>query len=346
MAHGATSGPFFEFQDPDTKVCYRQLTGTVSYGGLKDVAAIMVGADGTRFVSETVKLKHGHVMFHGLYIRVPSSFPIYVVFDEAARLTKPFYRVWSEGMVDEIEKGWIVSGETIEELAEKIAVPADKLATQIADYNGYCETGVDPLGRQEEYLHPFADGPFYAFPVVPCFINTQGGPVRNTSCQVLDTNREPIPGLYSAGELGSFYSSLYQGAGNVAECIMTGIDSVTFMAEHPVEAAPLVFSVAEPVEQVEPEAYEAPAYECAEGQFVGTGDGMSPIYARVTMDGETISEIEVLGGSETPRIGTLAIDQIPAAIIDAQSTEVDVVSGATRTSQGIMAAVRDALAQA
>ena len=343
---GATSGPFFEFQDPETKVCYRQRTGTVSYGGLKDVAAIMVGADGTRFFGETIGLKHGHVMFHGLYIRVPVSYPMWVVFDEAARTTKPFYRVWSEGMVDEIEKGWIYQADTIEELAELIELPAENLANEIEAYNGYCEAGSDPLGRDPEYLIPFGEGPYYAFPIVPCFINTQGGPVRNTRCQVLDTKREPIPGLYSAGELGSFYSDLYQGAGNVAECIVTGIDAVTNMLAETADAAPLQFAAAEQPEPYAAEAYVAPVYETGEGQYVGTGDGMSVVNVRVTMDGDAISEIEVIDSFETPRIGSLAIEQVPAAIIDAQSTEVDVVAGATRTSQGIIAAVNEALAQA
>ena len=53
-------------------------------------------------------------------------------------------------------------------------------------------------------------------------INTQGGPTRNIECEVLDVRGNAIPRLYSAGELGSFYSSIYQGAGNIAECIVTG----------------------------------------------------------------------------------------------------------------------------
>ena len=248
----------------------------------------MVGADGTRFFPETTGLKHGHVLFHGLYIRVPVSMPMYVVFDEAARLTKPFYRVWSEGMVDEIEKGWIVKADSLEELAETIGVPAENLVKQVEDYNGYCEAGEDPLGRLPEYLFPFGEGPYYAFPIVPCFINTQGGPVRNTHCQVLNTAREVIPGLFSAGELGSFYSDLYQGAGNIAECIMTGIDAVNTMMEQTADAAPLVFAVAEKPAEVAAEPYEAPVYECGEGQYIGTGDGMSVVTARVTMDGDKI----------------------------------------------------------
>ncbi len=342
----ATSGPFFEFQDPDTKVCYRQLLGTLSYSTLKDVAAIVVGADGTRFMPETVGLKHGHILFHGLWIRVPSSYPSYVVFDEAARTTKPFYRVWSQGMEDEIAKGWITKADTLEDLADAIGVPSDNLAQQVQDYNGYCDAGEDPLGRPAEYLFPFGSGPYYAFPITPCFINTQGGPVRNTSCQVLDTNREPIPGLFSAGEIGSFYSSLYQGAGNVAECIMTGIDSITNMMKQTTEAAPLEFAAAGEAQQYQPEAYAAPEYELGDGQYLGTGDGMGVITARVTMDGDKIAQVEVLNGSETPGIGSIAIAEVPQAIVDAQSTDVDTVAGATRSSDGIIAAVKDAVAQA
>ena len=94
----ATSGPFLEFKSPKTGYAYRQLMGNGSTNYVKDTSAIIVGADGTRFVSETVNLKHGHVMFHGLYIRVPISLPAFLVFDEAARVKQPFYRVWSEGM--------------------------------------------------------------------------------------------------------------------------------------------------------------------------------------------------------------------------------------------------------
>ncbi|MEX2616093.1 MAG: FAD-binding protein [Alphaproteobacteria bacterium] len=32
----------------------------------------------------------------------------------------------------------------------------------------------------------------------------------------------PIPRLYSAGELGSIYSYLYQGTGNIGECLAFG----------------------------------------------------------------------------------------------------------------------------
>jgi predicted oxidoreductase len=39
---------------------------------------------------------------------------------------------------------------------------------------------------------------------------------------VIGIDGKPIPRLYSAGELGSIYSFLYQGGGNVGECFAFG----------------------------------------------------------------------------------------------------------------------------
>lgn len=56
-----------------------------------------------------------------------------------------------------------------------------------------------------------------------------------------------------------------------------------------------------------------------------------------------ISKVEIGENKETEGIGTLAIDALPQKIIDAQSVEVDVVAGATITSQAILEAVKKAL---
>jgi 3-oxosteroid 1-dehydrogenase len=46
----------------------------------------------------------------------------------------------------------------------------------------------------------------------------------------------PIPRLYSAGELGSIYSYLYQGTGNIGECLAFGrISGRNAAAESPWE---------------------------------------------------------------------------------------------------------------
>ena len=63
----------------------------------------------------------------------------------------------------------------------------------------------------------------------------------------------------------------------------------------------------------------------------------------VTMSDGKIESVQVIEHSETPGIGTRAVDALPQAIVKANSTEVDDVSGATVTSNAIKAAVRDAL---
>ena len=53
-------------------------------------------------------------------------------------------------------------------------------------------------------------------------LNTQGGPRRDEKARIVRPDRTPIPRLYSAGELGSIYGYLYQGTGNIGECLAFG----------------------------------------------------------------------------------------------------------------------------
>ena len=83
------------------------------------------------------------------------------------------------------------------------------------------------------------------------------------------------------------------------------------------------------------------------GALTGTADGfMGPITVEVTMDGDTITSVTVVDNSETLNIASGALEQIPEAIVAANSPDVDVVAGATYTSNGIMNAVKDAIGAA
>ena len=64
--------------------------------------------------------------------------------------------------------------------------------------------------------------PFYAMVLTPALVNTQGGPRRDKEARVIGSNGAPIGRLYSAGELGSIYPFLYQGGGNIGECLAFG----------------------------------------------------------------------------------------------------------------------------
>jgi|GEM_PF-893347 len=79
---------------------------------------------------------------------------------------------------------------------------------------------------------------------------------------------------------------------------------------------------------------------------LGTGSGYGgDIILDVITDGDEIVDIIVVSQSETGGLGDTAIDEMIEAILAAQSADVDVVSGATVSSNGTIEAVKDALDQ-
>lgn len=81
-----------------------------------------------------------------------------------------------------------------------------------------------------------------------------------------------------------------------------------------------------------------------DGTYTGEANGMGgAVPVTVTVEGGKITAIEVGEHKETPGISDPAIAQMPQAIIDAQSIEVEAVAGATITSDAIKTAVANAL---
>ncbi|MFV0550665.1 MAG: FAD-dependent oxidoreductase [Anaerorhabdus sp.] len=78
--------------------------------------------------------------------------------------------------------------------------------------------------------------------------------------------------------------------------------------------------------------------------FEGTSKGYGgEIIAKVTFLGDKIKKIEVTGASETDGIGSVAIEELPAKIVEAGNTDIDVKTGATVTSNAIFDAVNKAI---
>lgn len=86
------------------------------------------------------------------------------------------------------------------------------------------------------------------------------------------------------------------------------------------------------------------AGDAADGSYTGTGEGaFGPIEVEVTVEGGEITQVIILDHNETNGISDPAIEEIPAAITENNSTAIDIVSGATASSEGIIAAVNNAL---
>lgn len=82
----------------------------------------------------------------------------------------------------------------------------------------------------------------------------------------------------------------------------------------------------------------------SDGVFSGSAMGMGgELTVNVTIGNGAMTAIDIAGHKETPGISDPALQTIPAAILEAQSTAVDAASGATVTSKAIMEAVDAAL---
>ena len=79
----------------------------------------------------------------------------------------------------------------------------------------------------------------------------------------------------------------------------------------------------------------------------GVGQGIDgDVVVQVEADANTIYSVEVIEQNETPGIGSVAVEKLPGAIVEANSLLVDGIASATVTSNAIKTAVRAALAEA
>ena len=193
---------------------------------------------GRRFMDEYAQARSRHDVYlsmldysleHNERTRIPS----YWFFDQRRFAARPIggravsttgVLAWSADNRRELDWGWIVEGATIEEAARKagLADPA-AAARSVESYNAGCVEGVDAMGRPIETLIPIDQGPFYCVPLYPGGSNTCGGPRRDRFARILDVFGSPIPGLYSAGELGEAVGLLYPAdGGNLSDCLCFG----------------------------------------------------------------------------------------------------------------------------
>jgi succinate dehydrogenase/fumarate reductase flavoprotein subunit len=232
---------------------------------------VMLDKNCNRFMNEKNEDRHGfgqkeyQLFFEGLSNADFTRIPWWTVFDansmnKGSLLSYPPNKTtektiftwfmahsgmtWSADNHEAIENGWLLSANSISELADKMQVAQAQsqaslhskfpftdhstlteasVQAAIDKYNAYCASGTDPdFGRPASGMAPISTGPFYAMQNYPLTYNTLGGPKRNAKCQVVDMDNHPIPHLYSAGEMGSFFGWMYNGGSNIGECLCTG----------------------------------------------------------------------------------------------------------------------------
>jgi succinate dehydrogenase/fumarate reductase flavoprotein subunit len=211
---------------------------------------IVVGPDTRRFTDEKFKTRHGKIPVNGRWLPLSTPCPMFLIFDHTLFSAGPLYDkhpshgwtqiieryAWSEDNSAELAKGWIKTADSLAALASVVGLDPDALVDSVGRWNRHCDARRDADFGRTLMMAPIVSRPFYAVELSPSMLNTQGGPRRNEKGQIVRPDGSPIARLYSAGELGSIYSYLYQGTGNIGECLAFGrISGRNAVAETPWE---------------------------------------------------------------------------------------------------------------
>lgn len=86
--------------------------------------------------------------------------------------------------------------------------------------------------------------------------------------------------------------------------------------------------------------YTPGVYSSVEKGFGGN------ITVTITVDTDKITDVSIEGEKETPTIGGAALEKLSESIMNSQSAEIDTVSGATITSNAVIAAAKKAISKA
>lgn len=193
--------------------------------------SIMVDAHGKRYFNEAVAYQEAGQCMFAHEKAVGGALPTWLIIDSRHRSRYVF------GMAPpgRTPKDWITSGamkkaDTLYELAVQCGIDPPSLSETIERFNAFTVSGVDEdfhrgEGDHEKYqgdpshtpnpcLGPVAKPPFYAVPMYPGDIGTNGGVLCDEHGRVLSEGGDPITGLYAAGNsTASVMGRKYLGAG-------------------------------------------------------------------------------------------------------------------------------------
>ena len=119
------------------------------------------------------------------------------------------------------EKGCFFRADTIEELADKMGFTGDAKDTFLATVERYNELydkqNDEDFGKPAYRLSAIRTAPFYGYWLGASLLTTEQGIAINEKGQALDTNNQPMAGLYITGDMsGSFFANNYP-------CLMAGV---------------------------------------------------------------------------------------------------------------------------
>ena len=235
----------------------------------------------------------------------------------------------------------VVYADTLEELAEKMDVDASALVETVNQWNQDCANQKDSqFNRTSPMWFPLSTGPYYALQTTFFSSVCHGGITKNTNAQVTRLDGTTIPGLFAAGEVTTVTNSNgYTISNAITFGRIAAQSALKYMngelveeVKEEVESNESLFDMSQPLTDGE---YEA-SVEGQEGKMI----------VKTTITDGKINNVEIVEQHETAGVADAALETLPNAIVEANSVDVDAVSGASLTSGRIQQAVVDCLKQA
>ena len=156
---------------------------------MRTQGSIVINRDGKRFVNEVTT--RDRVSAAVLAQKGQTAF---IVFDDELRQRRKMY----EGY---FRLGLVKQGDTLEALAAKVGMDAANLVSTVEAYNRYQALKQDPEFQRGNLPVPIVKAPFYSIEINPGIHFTMGGIRINGRTQVMSKQKQPIPGLFAAGEV-------------------------------------------------------------------------------------------------------------------------------------------------
>ena len=173
--------------------------------------AILINREGSRFVNE---ISTRDVVSEATLAQEGKT--AYLLFDNTI--------AESLGAIEGyINRGLTQEGETLEELAEVLDIDPEVLVATVERYNEFVATELDEDFGRDDMPRSLVEGKFYVIEVGPAVHHTMGGLRINSSAQVLNTEGNPIEGLYAAGEVvGGIHGANRLGGNALTDIIVFG----------------------------------------------------------------------------------------------------------------------------
>jgi len=194
---------------------------------------IMVAGDAKRYINEAASYHIVGQQMAARHAEHGDASPTWFVFDAEYRRkypAGPLLPVLPDWAQDGQVKSVLKKASSIAELAEQMGVDPATLEATVNRFNEGAIKGEDPDFKRGEAaydkmygdpsvqpnpcLAPVSKGPFYAMPIYPGDIGTNGGLVTDEKARVMNTDGQPIGGLYAVGNnAASSMGESYPGAG-------------------------------------------------------------------------------------------------------------------------------------